>query len=35
VGILCARNESGEQWRRRIEELIGGALKSSRPTHTV
>jgi type IV pilus assembly protein PilZ len=35
VGIQFARNESGEQLRRRIEELIGGALKSSRPTHTV
>lgn len=35
VGIQFARNESGEQVRAKIEELIGGALKSSRPTHTV
>lgn len=35
LGIQFARNESGEQVRAKIEELIGGALKSSRPTHTV
>ena len=35
LGIQFARNEAGDQVRKRIEELIGGALKSSRPTHTV
>lgn len=35
IGIQFARNEAGEQVRSKIEELIGGALKSSRPTHTV
>lgn len=35
VGVQFARNEAGEQVRARIEELIGGALKSSRPTNTV
>ena len=35
IGIQFARNEAGEQVRAKIEELIGGALKSSRPTHTV
>lgn len=35
IGIQFARNEAGEQVCAKIEELIGGALKSSRPTHTV
>jgi type IV pilus assembly protein PilZ len=35
LGIQFARNEAGEQARARIEALIGGALKSTRPTHTV
>jgi type IV pilus assembly protein PilZ len=35
IGIQFARNETGEQVRTKIEELIGDALKSSRPTHTV
>jgi type IV pilus assembly protein PilZ len=35
IGIQFARNEAGEQVRAKIEELIGGALKSSRPTHTL
>jgi len=35
VGIQFARNESGEQVRAKIEDLIGGALKASRPTHTI
>jgi type IV pilus assembly protein PilZ len=35
LGIQFARNEAGEQVRTKIEELIGGALKSSRPTHTL
>lgn len=35
IGIRFAKNESGEQARRKIENYIGGALKSSRPTHTV
>jgi len=35
LGIQFARNESGEQVRAKIEVLIGGALKSARPTHTI
>lgn len=35
VGIQFAANEAGEQAKSRIEALIGSALKSSRPTHTV
>jgi type IV pilus assembly protein PilZ len=34
LGIQFARNEAGEQVKAKIEELIGGALKASRPTHT-
>ena len=35
VGIQFARNDAGDQVRAKIEELIGGALRSSRPTHTL
>jgi type IV pilus assembly protein PilZ len=35
LGIQFARNDAGEQVRAKIEELIGGALRSSRPTHTI
>jgi len=35
LGIAFARTDAGEQVRAKIEELIGGALKSSRQTHTV
>ena len=35
LGIQFAPNEAGEQARARIEELIGGALKSTRPTNTL
>jgi type IV pilus assembly protein PilZ len=35
LGIQFAKNDAGEQVRAKIEELIGGALGSSRPTHTV
>ena len=35
LGIQFARTEAGEQVRAKIEELIGGALKSTRPTHTL
>jgi len=35
LGIQFARNDAGEQVRAKIEELIGGALRSSRPTHTL
>ena len=35
LGIQFARTVAGEQVRAKIEELIGGALKSTRPTHTV
>lgn len=35
LGIQFARNEAGEQVRAKIEELLGGVLKASRPTHTL
>ncbi len=35
IGIQFAKNDAGEQVRAKIEEVIGGALKSSRPTHTI
>ena len=35
IGIQFARNETGEQARIKIENLIGNALKSARPTHTL
>ncbi len=35
VGIAFPDDESGARVRRRIEELLGTALASSRPTHTV
>jgi type IV pilus assembly protein PilZ len=35
LGIQFARNEAGEQMCAKIEEHVGAALKSSRPTHTV
>lgn len=35
LGIQFAKNDAGEQVRAKIEELIGGALRSSRPTHTL
>ena len=35
LGIQFARDAAGEAARTRIEPLLGGALKSSRPTHTI
>ena len=35
LGIQFVQNETGEQARSKIENLIGSALKSSRPTHTI
>lgn len=35
IGIQFAKNDAGEQVRAKIEEIIGGALRSSRPTHTL
>lgn len=35
IGIRFPEDESGARVRRRIEELLGTALASSRPTHTV
>lgn len=35
IGVQLAQNEAGEQARARIENLIGGALKAARPTHTL
>ena len=35
IGIQFSSNEAGEQARARIENLIGGALKAARPTHTL
>ncbi len=35
IGVQFAKNEAGEQARVKIETLLGGALKSARPTHTI
>ena len=35
IGIQFQKTEASEQARSKIEDLIGGALKSSRPSHTV
>jgi type IV pilus assembly protein PilZ len=35
IGIQFAKNEAGEQARAKIENLLSGALKSARPTHTI
>ena len=35
IGIQFGANDAGEQARARIENLIGGALKTGRPTHTL
>ena len=35
IGIQFAKNEAGEQARIKIENLLSGALKSARPTHTI
>lgn len=35
IGIQFAANEAGEQARQRIENLIGGVAKGTRPSHTL
>ena len=35
IGIQFAKDEAGEVARSKIEAMIGGALKSARPTHTL
>lgn len=35
IGVHFPGDEAGANARKRIEELLGSALKSSRPTHTV
>lgn len=35
VGVQFAFNESGKMAQNKIEGLLGGSLKSSRPTHTM
>jgi type IV pilus assembly protein PilZ len=35
VGVQFAFNESGKAAQNKIEVLLGGALKSARPTHTM
>ncbi len=35
IGVHFPADEAGANAKRRIEELLGSALKSSRPTHTV
>lgn len=35
IGVEFAANESGAAARNKIEGLLGGSLKSSRPTHTM
>lgn len=35
IGVQFAHNESGNAARNKIEGFLGGALKSTRPTHTM
>lgn len=35
IGVQFAANESGNSARNKIEGLLGGSLKSTRPTHTM
>ncbi len=35
IGVEFAANESGKAARNKIEGLLGGSLKSTRPTHTM
>lgn len=35
IGVEFAANESGAAARHKIEGLLGGSLKSTRPTHTM
>ncbi|OJW85620.1 PilZ domain-containing protein [Thiobacillus sp. 65-1402] len=35
VGVQFAANESGKAAQNKIEGLLGGSLKSARPTHTM
>lgn len=35
IGVQFAANESGNTARNKIEGFLGGALKSTRPTHTM
>lgn len=35
IGVQFAANESGNVARNKIEGFLGGALKSTRPTHTM
>jgi len=35
IGVEFASNESGNAARNKIEGLLGGSLKSTRPTHTM
>lgn len=35
LGVQFAKDDSGAQARARIENLLGGALKANRPTHTI
>ena len=35
IGVEFAANESGNAARNKIEGLLGGSLKSTRPTHTM
>ncbi len=35
IGVEFAANESGTAARNKIEVLLGGSLKSTRPTHTM
>lgn len=35
IGVEFAANESGRAARHKIEALLGGSMKSTRPTHTM
>ena len=35
IGVQLKDNEQGRELRKKVEGLLGGALQSSRPTHTI
>jgi len=35
IGVQFSEKDGGQEARNKIESLLGGALKSSRPTHTM
>ena len=35
IGVQFSENDGGKEARNKIESILGGALKSARPTHTM